>query len=135
MTAACRQGQHEEMTRTPPYSDLIGTEYEVTTDDLYAYGVYESLPGKAVSWVTLVPGAGIAGPEIAFRRHLRRGQPIKILSAWRASILLEDGIYYRVAMPGADVPDVPIRLELAHGNEAAGADLNPRVYRKVPGTK
>jgi hypothetical protein len=132
---ACRQGPHEEITRTTPYSGMIGTEYEVTADDLYAYGIYESLPGKSVSWITLVPGVGIDGPEVAFRRHIFRGQPIKIISAWRAPILLEDAIYYRVAMPGADVPDdVPIRLELARGNEAGGPDLNPKIYRKLRGT-
>jgi hypothetical protein len=132
---ACRKGTHEELTRTSPYSDLIGAEYEVATDDLYAYGIYESLPGKTANWVALVPAPGIDGPEVAFRRHVQRGQVVRILSVWRQPVLLEEGIYYVVAAPGADLPgDIPIRLELLGANET-GPGLNPQIYKKREETK
>lgn len=130
--AACRVGPGSEITSTKPYADLIGARYSVVADNLYAYGIYESLDKKRVSWVELVP-LNIGGPEIAFRREVAKGQVIRILSAWRHFIPFESGVYYLVAVESSDLPQgVPIRLELSRGNQGAGADLNPAVYRRLP---
>jgi hypothetical protein len=131
--AACRVGPAEEITSTKPYADLIGAKYSVVADKLYAYGVYESLDNKSLSYVTLIPPPGVGGPEFAFRRHIPKGQVITIVSAWRHFILLESGVYYLVALGNSDLPQgTPIRLELSRGNEGVGADLNPAIYRKLP---
>jgi hypothetical protein len=123
---------HQQLT-SKPYSDLIGAKYEVAADDLYAYGIYESGTNKTqIGWVDLIPGAGISGPEVAFRRHVSKGQVIKIISAWRRFLLVDNGVYYVVTAEGADLPrDVPIQLQLLRGNESGDADLNPSVYRKL----
>ena len=93
---ACNQGPDEELSSTRPYADLIGTEYRVVADDLNAYGIYGSWPDKTVTRVTLIPGLGIGGREIAFRRHVSKGQTIRILSAWRQPFVLDNGLYLRM---------------------------------------
>jgi hypothetical protein len=131
---ACQMGPGEEIASTKPYVDLIGAKYSVVADNLDAYGVYESLDNKVLSYVTLVP-LGIGGPEFAFRRNVPKGQVIRILSArqhWHVP-LLESGVYYLVAVENSDLPQgIPIRLELSRGNEGAGADLNPAIYKRLP---
>jgi hypothetical protein len=133
MLTACRGGSGAEITSTKPYADFIGAKYSVVADNLSAYGVYESLDDKTISYVTLVP-MGIAGPEFAFRRNVPKGTVIRILSAWRLFPLMESSVYYLVAVENSDLPQgIPIRLLLDRGNEGIGADLNLAVYRKLPG--
>jgi len=79
-------------------------EYEVIVDDLYGYGIYASRDTKAIGWITLIPGVGIGGSEVAFRRHVPKGQAIRILSAWRQPLLFDNGVYYRVTIDGLDFP-------------------------------
>jgi hypothetical protein len=130
---ACRIGSGEEITSTKPYANLIGAKYSVVADNLYAYGVYESLEDKRLSYVTLIPGVGMDGPEIAFRKQIPKGQVIEILSAWRRRVLFGTGNYYLVAVQNSNlVGDIPIRLEIAGGNEGMGAVLNPAIYRRLP---
>lgn len=95
--AACGAGPSMEVTSEKPYSELIGRRYAVVTDQLCAYGVFESLKERKVSWVTLVP-TNIAGPEVAFRRRIPKGQVIKLLSAYRHFVLFESGVYYVVEL-------------------------------------
>jgi hypothetical protein len=126
----------EELTATKPYADLVGTDYVVITDDLYAYGIRRNYGDTVISWVKLIPGVGIGGPEVAFRRHIPKGQIIQILSAWRQPLLFDNGVYYRVAVRNSDLPsDVPTAVELFRGNEGEGAELNPSIYRKLVRTK
>ena len=70
--SACQLGPGKEITSTKPYADLIGEKYSVVADDLYAYGVYESLDDRIVTYITLVP-RGASGREYAFRRHIPKG--------------------------------------------------------------
>jgi hypothetical protein len=129
---ACRQGPPEQLTSSRPYADLIGARFEVIADDVHAYGIYESASDKTLVRVTLIAGVGIGGPEIAFKRHVPKGQVFTILSAWRKSLLFEQRIYYRVAFDDADLPrDVPIEVELFLGNEGVGADLNRNAYTRI----
>jgi hypothetical protein len=128
----CARGEQENITSMRPYADVVGVEYEVIVDDLYGYGIYASRDTKAIGWITLIPGVGIGGSEVAFRRHVPKGQVIRILSAWRQPLLFDNDVYYRVAIESPDFPsDVPIKLELFRGNEGEGAELNPRVYRRL----
>jgi hypothetical protein len=130
--AACQVGPGEEITTRKPYADLIGARYSVI-GDLEAYGVYESLDNRTLSYVILVPPPGVGGPEFPFHRTVPKGQLITILSAWRQFVLLEKGIYYLVAVENSDLPQgIPVRLELMRGNEGVGADLNSAIYRRLP---
>jgi hypothetical protein len=127
----CTQGR-EEITFTKPYADFIGREYRVITDDLHAYGVYDSLDSKKLIEITLIPGVGIGGPEIAFRKPVPKGQVIRILSAWQKSMLFERRIYYLVSVPNSELPQgVPIQVELFLGNKGVGADLNSSAYKRI----
>jgi hypothetical protein len=130
--AACQVGPAEEITSTKPYADLIGARYSVVVDNLHAYGVYESLNERIVSYITLVPPPGADGPEYAFSKPVPKGQVITILSAWKEFIPLQSGVYYLVAIENSDLPQgIPIKLKLYRGNEGVGADLNPAIYRKL----
>jgi hypothetical protein len=127
----CEFGPDEELTLKKPYADLIGTTYSVVTDNLYAYGVYESPNTKVITYVDLVP-LRIGGREIAFEREVPKGQIIRILSAWRESVLLGSRLYYLVAIENLNLPPgVPVKLQLSRGNEGAGADLNPAIYKRL----
>ena len=129
--AACQFGPDEEITSKKPYSDLIGAEYRVVSDQLHAYGVYESLNNRTVNFVELVP-LELGGPEFAYERPVPKGQNIKLLSAWRHSSTLRTRIYYLVALEDSDLPEgVPVRLELSRGNEGGDADLNPSIYNRI----
>ena len=129
--AACQVGPGEDVTTRKPYSDFIGARY-IVVGDLYAYGVSESRD-KALNYVILVPPPGVGGPEFPFRRTVRKGQVIKILSAWHQFVLWEKGIYYLVAVENSELPPgIPVRLELMRGNEGVGADLNTAIYRRLP---
>lgn len=129
----CSTWPGKEITTTKPYADQIGARYSVVVDDLYAYGVYESLDDKTVvSYVTLVPHGSVTGPEFAFRRRIPKGQVVRILSAWQLYPLLTRSVYYVVAVENADLPQgIPVRLQLDRGNEGAGAELSPDVYRHL----
>jgi hypothetical protein len=129
--AACQTGPGEEISSTKPYADLIGATYRVI-GDLYAYGVYGSLNNRTVRYIDLVPHSDVSGPEYAFRRKVREGGVIKILSAWQEFILFESGIYYVVALEESDLPKgIPVRVALRRDNQGAGADLNPAIYRRL----
>jgi len=129
--AACQFGPDEEITSKKPYSDLIGAKYRVVSDQLRAYGVYESLNNRTVNFVELVP-LELGGPEFAYERPVPKGQNIKLLSAWRHSSTLRTRIYYLVAVEHSDLPEgVPVRLELSRGNEGGDADLNPSIYNRI----
>jgi hypothetical protein len=132
--AACQAGPAEEISSTKPYSDLIGARYTVVADYLDAYGVYESLNDRTLTFIELIPGRpGIAGPEIAFRRNIKKGQVVKIRSAWTHFVLSGSSVYYLVDLKNSDLPSgVPVRLPLSTGeNKGIGADLNPVIYKRL----
>ena len=125
-------GTGDEVTSTKPYADLVGARYSVIADGLYAYGVYDPSDNETIRYVELVP-MGIGGREFAFRRDVQKGQVITILSAWSQAILFGSRVYYLVAVENSDLPSgVPVRLGLSRGNEGAGVDLNPAIYKRLP---
>ena len=129
---ACYLGPPAPLSDQAPYSDFIGAQYQVIADDLKVYGVYVPLEdkhnNKPIRYILLIPGVGIGGPEIAWEKHVPKGQVFKILSAWN-----QGGAYYEVNIEGIDLPvGVPVRLELMRGNEGGGeGELNPKVYRRL----
>lgn len=132
--AGCQPAPGKDVTARKPYADVIGAKYIVVADDLYAYGVYESLNHRTLSYIELVP-LMIGGPEFAFSRPIRNGTVITILSAWEESMVFQTRAYYLVRVENSDVDvGTPVRLELSRGNEGIGADLNPAVYRRLAKT-
>src|SRR3989338_2011869 len=130
-SSACIIRDVDELTFTAPYANIIGNEYR-TIAEVNAYGIYNNLYKKEVSFITLIPGVGIAGPEVAFKRKIAKGQKIKILGAWRKHKFLTDDVYYYVALQDTDSPrDIQIQIELSRGNEGADAELNSGVYEKL----
>ena len=131
--SACAAGPGRDISSVDPYASMIGARYVVVADDLEAYGVYGSIDDRIVSFVELIPARpGIGGVEIAFRRRVRKGQIIRILSAWRRFILFEFVVYYRVELENSDLSKgLPARLTLMRGNGDSGADLNPTIYRRL----
>ena len=131
-SSACVKPAVDELTFTSPYANFIGAEYRVVAE-VNAYGIYENLDQRvAPSYITLIPGVGIAGPEVAFKRRIAKGQNIKILSAWREHTLLYNRVYYLVTSQDTDLPrDVQVQIELSRGNEGVDAGLNPGVYERL----
>jgi hypothetical protein len=136
LTAACIQSPSTQLGPESPYTGLIGTEYRVV-GDVKAYGIYEGADQKKLAFVTLIPGVGIGGREVAFGREVKRGQVIRLLSAWHRPVLGASDIYYLVAAEGTNWSfgdwdrDVPIRVELMRGNEGVGPELNTAIYRRI----
>ena len=130
-SSACVEHAQDELTFTSPYANIIGTKYR-TVAEVNVYGIYKNMDRKEVSIITLIPGVGIAGPEVAFEKRIAKGQTIRILSAWRERKLLSSDVYYLVEFQDADLPrGIPIQIELSRGNEGVDAGLNPRVYEKL----
>jgi hypothetical protein len=124
-----------DVSHDRPYRDLLGAKYRIVVDDVRAYGISDGWPSdKTVTHITLIPGIGIGGGEVAFRKPVPKGVVIEVLSAWhRPMMVFDNGHYYLVAVEDADFPpDVPVRIELLRGNEGGGAALNHRVYQKLP---
>lgn len=124
-----------DLTLTNPYAQIVGTEYRIVAE-VDAYGIYEDLDKKVISYITLIPGVGIGGPEVAFRKRIAKGQKIKISSAWRERKFLYNDIYYVIALQDADLPrGIQVRIDLSRGNEGVGAELNNSVYERITGNK
>ncbi|MBK8161875.1 MAG: hypothetical protein IPK65_01605 [Gammaproteobacteria bacterium] len=131
VSSACVENKLDELSYSAPYSSIVGAEFRTTTD-LYAYGVYEDMNRDSVAYITVLPGVGISGPEIAFKRQITKGQKIKILSAWQERGALSGGVFYQVSMHGSGLPQgTQIRIELTRGNEGGNAGLNPQFYENT----
>jgi hypothetical protein len=131
--SACAEPSVVELTQTSPYAQVVGTQYRII-EAVDAYGIYQDLDKKVISYIELIPGVGIAGPEVAFTKRINKGKIITVLSAWRKSTLLSSDAYYVIELQEADLPrNIQIRIELSRGNEGGGAELNQRVYEKIKG--
>lgn len=129
--SGCGGAAEIDLTLTNPYAQVVGNEYH-TVAAVDAYGIYEDLDKKVISYITLIPGVGIAGPEVAFKKRISKGQKIKILSAWRERKLLHSNVYYIISLQDADIPNgIKIRIDLSRGNEGVGAELNNSIYEKI----
>jgi len=129
--SGCANSAAVDLTQMSPYTQIVGTEYRVI-EAVDAYGIYEDIDRKVISYIELIPGVGISGPEVAFKRRIDKGQIIKVLSAWRERTSLSGDVYYVVALRDADLPrDIQVRIELSRGNEGVGAELNQRVYERI----
>jgi hypothetical protein len=125
----------DNLTLKNPYKKIIDTEYRIV-GEVNAYGIYEDLDKKKLSYITLIPGVGIAGPEVAFKRRIANGQRLKVVSAWQEHKLISNDVYYLVLIQDSGLPgDIQIRLELSRGNEGGNGELNPHFYKRLDSTE
>jgi hypothetical protein len=120
-----------ELTLTRPYAQVVGTQYRIieATD---AYGIYKDLNKKVISCIELIPGVGISGPEVAFKKRIAKGQKITVLSAWRERKLLHSNVFYVISLQDGGLPrEIQVRIDLSRGNEGKGVELNPRIYERI----
>lgn len=129
--AACGPVPREELTTQNPYSDLVGAEFRVVANDVVAYGIYGNWPERVVTYVTPIPGPGIGGYEVAFRRQIPKGTTFRIVGVWRISYPFRPVFALSVELHGSDLSvAVPVEIDLSRGNEA-GPTLNPNVYEQI----
>ena len=133
IVGASRFSEPIELTDSMPYAAMIGREYRVVSDRVNAYGIYGDWPERTLTEMTLVPGVGISGYEVAFRASIPLGAVVRIVSAWRdPAYFVGARAYYVVTIGETDLrQEVPIKVELSYGNEGVEADLNPAVYQRV----
>lgn len=131
--SGCAKPTLVELPLTSQYGQIVGAEYRII-EAVDAYGIYEDLDKKVISYITLIPGVGISGPEVAFKKRIPKGQRITVMSAWRERKLLHSNVYYVIALQDTDLPrGIQVRIDLSRGNEGVGAELNQRVYEKIKG--
>jgi len=129
----CTEPTLVELSLSSQYGQIVGSEYRIIAP-VDAYGIYENLDKRVISYITLIPGVGISGPEVAFKKRIAEGQKIVVLSAWQERKLLHSNVYYVIALQDTDLPrDMQVRIDLSRGNEGVGAELNQRVYEKIKG--
>jgi hypothetical protein len=101
-----------EITHQRPYADFVGREYRVT-GDVSAYA-WNDFPDRAkILTISLIAPPGVRNRFVSYVTPLRRGQKIRIVSAWR-SVVLEGFLrYYVVTVPDAGLPDaIPITMRV-----------------------
>jgi hypothetical protein len=131
--SGCAEPTLVELPLSSQYGQIAGSEYRIIAA-VEAYGIYENLDKKVISYITLIPGVGISGPEVAFKKRIDKGQKIVVLSAWQERKLLHSNVYYVIALQDTNIPrDIQVRIDLSRGNEGVGAELNQRVYEKIKG--
>jgi hypothetical protein len=115
-----------EVTHQRPYANFVGREYRVTADvSAYAWNYF---PDKAkILSISLISPLGVRNRFVSYVTPLRRGQTIRIESAWRSFALIEFLRYYVVSVPDAGLPDgIPIKMAV----ESDGIP-DPTVYEPV----
>jgi len=120
-----------EVTHLRPYSELVGAQYRIT-GDVAAYGIYRYPQRDKVLYAAIIPGAGIAGPEVAYRIPVPAGTIVSIQKVVKSGVLFNSTIEYSVAVTNDLLPKgVELRLELSRGNEGEGLSLNPKFYERI----
>ena len=95
--------QDRDLTSSPKYSGVIGTEYR-TKSGLYAVGVFRDIGKKELGFIHISP-VHETGPEVAFQRPIPVGSVVKVLAVRKRFVPLENGIEFIVALDGIDLPD------------------------------
>src|SRR5690348_12073058 len=93
----------QDVTTIKPYADLVGTEYRVIADNVYAYGIYGDWPKRIVTYSVLIPGVGISGYEVGFRKHVPKGTIVSLVGVWKSWILFERVPFCVVTLRASDL--------------------------------
>lgn len=130
LLVACDE-QREDVSYLEPYRSMVGAKFRVG-DDVAAYGIYRYPQRDAVVYATIIPGVGIAGPEVAYKKQIPKGTILSIQKVVRIGELMGSRIDYIVVVENDVVPNsVELRLEMRGGNEGSGLLLNSRIYERT----
>jgi len=129
VVAGC--GGPSDLSQTPKYASVIGAEYR-TKAELYAHGVYGSISNKQLSSIWIAP-VEQTGPEIAFRRIVRKGQALRVIAVRKRFAPLDNGLQFVVTMDGLDLPTgVPIVVPLSGYMQSDDGFLDQRYFERGP---
>src|SRR5262249_5727928 len=101
-----------DITHRKPFADYIGREYRVVSR--VSAHAWNDFPDRAkILTITLEPPPGVGNRFVSWKRPLKLGQRVHIISAWRYLAL--DGFvkYYVVSVPDAGLPGgIEIRMKV-----------------------
>jgi hypothetical protein len=102
-----------EVSQRQPFASFVGHEYRIASD-LIATG-WNDFPNKSkILLIALRPPPGTANRFVSFRRGLKAGQRLRLVSAWRQFTIGGFNYYYLVALPGAGLPEgIPIVVDVS----------------------
>ena len=127
---ACSE-QREDVSHLEPYRSMVGAEFRVV-GDVAAYGIYRYPQRDEVLYATIIPGVGIAGPEIAYKKNIPKGTVLSILKVVKIGRLLSSRMDYIVATNNDSLPkDTEIHVEMRRGNEGNELLLNSSIYVRI----
>lgn len=130
-SVACVQLPREDVSRAKPFRELVGREFRINADGVYAYGIRDKYPERQTTSITLMSGAGIAGRFVAFKQRVEPGSVIRVVSVWR-SWTLAGRYYYCVSeFENTDRYDgLPVMIDLdtdSNGN----VGLDSKMYVEI----
>ena len=116
----------------PNYKVLIGARYEII-GEVNAHG-WRDFPKKNLISISLIPGGfGVQNRTVAFRKPVKLGSIFQIKRVEKAYDLFWP--YYVIAgeLTGSGLPpDIEVDLTtLWEENVGVGAELNPKIYRRL----
>ena len=127
---ACSE-QREDISRSEQYRSMVGAEFRVV-EAVAAYGIYRYPQQDEVLYATIIPGVGIAGPEIAYKKDVPKGTVLSIQKVVKIGRLLGSRIDYIVVANNDSLPkDVEVHVEMRRGNEGNGLSLNSSIYVRI----
>jgi hypothetical protein len=123
--------RREDVSKTDPFAQMVGAQYRVV-GDVAAYGIWRYPEKDRILYVTLIPGVGIDGPEVAFRLRVPKGE---LLSVQRVFVtkygLASSTLEYQVSTGLEGMAGLDVLVRLTRGNEGDGFTLNSNVYERV----
>ena len=125
--AACSSGPATEITSTKPYADLIGAKYR-TVDNVYAIGVYDSLPDRTVGWIILSP-IKLGGRENVLLRTIA-GPNHSHSEARHHLVLFDSGLLSSSQSRTRIFPRCSHQTGTISWKRGRRCGLNPAIYRK-----
>jgi hypothetical protein len=131
VSSGCGIGSWTDASADLPYARVVNGRYEVI-GDVSAYGIYERRGAKRVAFVELIPGVGIAGSEVAFRRPIPKGRTFVVTQARKPADGINKVITYVVVFDEPLVEtDAEVHLVMSRGNDGSDSEPSQTVYRRI----
>lgn len=111
---------------------MIGVRYEVV-GPVNAYGIWDYEKKDAgVLYTTLIPGAGISGPEVAYEKPVETRSVFTVRRVMKNHVFPDSSIVYVGTLEGTgfSLRD-EVRIEMFRGNEGVGLEPNEKIYRRL----
>ena len=104
---------------------------ECVMTPLDAYGIYGDWPKRTVTYSVLIPGVGIGGYEVGFRKHLPKGTIVSLVGVWKSWILFKRVPFCVVTLRASDLHlDPPVRIDLRQQSDG-GLGLDPSAFARL----